>query len=116
MAKNKIQICILASALALLLAPAAYGGGKPAAGKQHHVAGEKLDSGLGKLPHYREWARQPANSMLFILASRVPGEKLDSGLGKLPHYRHWAKHPATKGLVALASHVPGEKQIGRAHV
>lgn len=109
MAKNMIQICTLAAALALLLAPVAYGGGKPAAGKQFHVAGEKLDSGLGKLPHYRHWAKHPATKGLVALASRVPGEKLDSGLGELPPYREWAKHPSTSKLAALASRVPGEK-------
>lgn len=111
MAQMKIQLGILAAVLALLVAPFAYGADKPVTGKQQqrHVAGEKLDSGLGNLPHYREWAKQPANSKLFALASHVPGEKLDSGLGKLPHYSQWAKHPETQALVALASHVPGEK-------
>ncbi len=83
MAQIKIAIGTLAAALALFLAPFAYGGENP-------VAGEKLDSGLGKLPHYREWTKQPVSSILFVLASRVPGEKLDSGLGNLPPYREWA--------------------------
>lgn len=51
------------------------------------VAGQKLDSGLGELPHYSKWAdptgRQP-------LQATVAGEKLDSGLGDLPHYSKWA--------------------------
>jgi len=51
MAKNTIRISMLAAALALLITPVAYGGEKPVAGKRHHVEGEKLDSGLGKLPH-----------------------------------------------------------------
>ncbi len=49
-------------------------------------AGQKLDSGLGELPHYSKWidakGRHP-------VAVRVVGETLDSGLGELPHYSKW---------------------------
>lgn len=103
MAQNKIQISTLAAALALLLTPFAYGGEKPAAGKQYHVAGEKLDSGLGKLPHYRHWAKHPATKGMVALASRVPGEKLDSGLGELPPYREWADNTGNRHLAAVES-------------
>ncbi len=57
------------------------------------VPGEKLDSGLGALPHYRgksqpakgkESARGPSPSARL---NPVPGEKLDSGLGQQPPYR-----------------------------
>jgi len=49
------------------------------------VAGEKLDSGLGSLPHYSRWA-DPSGR---VVAAALPGESLDSGLGELPHYRLW---------------------------
>jgi len=58
--------------------------------EQHHVAGEKLDSGLAQLPHYRDWAKYPETRQLVVRPNRVAGEKLDSGLGDLKHYRHWA--------------------------
>ena len=49
------------------------------------VPGEKLDSGLGQLPHYR--ARQEASKTDATRVSGRPnpvaGEKLDSGLGDL---------------------------------
>jgi hypothetical protein len=62
------------------------------------VVGEKLDSGLGELPHYRHWVdptgKQPqptnAGAVTALAATQVAGEKLDSGLGNLPHYREWA--------------------------
>lgn len=53
----------------------------------NHVAGEKLDSELGRLPHYQYW---PAAWKIEGLAPHkmarlnpVYGEKLDSGLGEL---------------------------------
>ena len=49
-------------------------------------AGQKLDSGLGELPHYSQWLDKSGRSPL---GTRVAGESLDSGLGALPHYRHW---------------------------
>jgi len=49
------------------------------------VPGEKLDSGLGSLPHYSRWADPRGR----VVATAVPGESLDSGLGELPHYRLW---------------------------
>lgn len=103
MAQHKFQISALAAILALLVVPFAHAADQTAAGAQHAVAGEKLDSGLGELPHYSQWAQHPE---LAALAGTVPGEKLDSGLGALPHYSQWAKHPA---LAALAGTVPGEK-------
>lgn len=50
------------------------------------VSGEKLDSGLGDLPHYSQWVDKTGQRPL---GHRVIGESLDSGLGELPHYRHW---------------------------
>ncbi|MFN7087670.1 MAG: hypothetical protein ACK4N4_13755 [Burkholderiales bacterium] len=110
MTKNKLHIAVLAAVFALS-ASVSFAGGKEAAarGKQHHVAGEKLDSGLGKLPHYSRWAKHAELRKFATLAASVPGEKLDNGLGELPHYSQWAKHPEIKHLVADASRVPGEK-------
>ena len=57
------------------------------------VQGEKIDSGLGELPHYSQWAdptgKQPLRRASAAKATLV-GEKKDSGLGELPHYRYWA--------------------------
>ena len=49
------------------------------------LPGQKLDSGLGDLPHYRYWADPTGKAPV-----QVAGQKLDSGLGDLPHYRLWA--------------------------
>lgn len=56
----------------------------------HRVPGEKLDNGLGQLPHYRDWSRHAEMHHLVVRPHRVPGEKLDNGLGELKHYRYWA--------------------------
>lgn len=62
------------------------------------VAGEKIDSGLGSLPHYSRWADPRGR----VVASAVPGESLDDGLGELPHYRAWVdrsgKNPMGKAV------------------
>ena len=42
--------------------------------------GQKLDSGLGELPHYRFWADKSGRN---VSANRFAGEKLDSGLGDI---------------------------------
>ena len=71
---NKFTALSVAAALAVSfvslgpVAVAAERGAAPA----HKVSGEKVDSGLGDLPHYSQWAK-PAN--------KVSGEKVDSGLG-----------------------------------
>jgi hypothetical protein len=52
----------------------------------HAVPGQKLDSGLGELPHYSKWLDKSGRNPL---GNAVPGESLDSGLGDLPHYRFW---------------------------
>ncbi len=72
---------LLATTLLLLAAgPAQSDAGASA-------TGQKLDSGLGDLPHYLKWSdpsgRHPTGH-------RVAGESLDSGLGELPHYSKWA--------------------------
>lgn len=60
--------------------------GPAQSGPDAFVPGQKLDSGLGDLPHYTKWAdptgRQP-------MSYRVLGESLDNGLGELPHYSKW---------------------------
>lgn len=104
MTQHKLQISMLATVFALTVVPFAWGAENPVADRQNPVVGEKLDSGLGSLPHYRHWAKHRATGEPAALSQRVPGEKLDSGLGSLPHYRHWTKHSATKRLVVLAEH------------
>lgn len=47
------------------------------------ATGQKLDSGLGELPHYRYWADKSGKNPL---AARIAGEKLDSGLGDIAPY------------------------------
>lgn len=55
------------------------------------VPGEKLDSGLGALPHYRSKPQPPKGKEpsrgTSARLNPVPGEKLDSGLGQQPPYR-----------------------------
>lgn len=99
MARPQLNFSALAAILALLFVTFAGGAEAPRASAVRHVVGEKLDSGLGELPHYCEWAHHPATRKL-AAATGVPGEKLDSGLGALPHYREWAYYPATRKLAA----------------
>lgn len=62
------------------------------------VTGEKVDSGLGGLPHYSQWADPTGKNP-------VVGAKVDSGLGDLPHYSQWAdptgKHPVQGQRVSV---------------
>jgi hypothetical protein len=44
------------------------------------VPGEKIDNGLGDLPHYRYWADKSGKNPV---SHRIAGEKLDSGLGDI---------------------------------
>jgi hypothetical protein len=62
-----------------------------ASAAETRIQGEKLDSGLGELPHYREWAQHPHLRSMTAMVNHVPGEKLDSGLGDMPPYREWAR-------------------------
>ncbi len=51
-----LWVTILASALgAVMLVPAGAASADSAATPTVQVQGEKLDSGLGDLPHYRDW-------------------------------------------------------------
>lgn len=93
----KLHLILIAAAAALcsLSAPAV-------AQRATAVAGEKIDSGLGSLPHYSRWA-DPRTGRAVALA--VPGESLDSGLGELPLYRLWVDRSGQDpmGTVATAA-------------
>ena len=65
------------------------------------VPGEKIDSGLGELPHYSQWARASGRSAPAPTALAVPGESLDDGLAALPHYSRW-KDRSGKDPLGLA--------------
>lgn len=69
-----LTVCSLASTNALA---------DDAARVKNPVAGQKIDSGLGELPHYRFWADKSGRNPT---AARVAGEKLDSGLGDIAPY------------------------------
>jgi hypothetical protein len=56
------------------------------AAPQGAVAGQKLDSGLGSLPHYSKWVDKSGADPI---GARVLGESIDNGLGDLPHYSQW---------------------------
>ena len=77
--KNTLPMSLVL-ALSLWTAGAAMANGTAA------VTGEKLDSGLGQLPHYSTWADRSGRA---VVAVRVPGESLDQGLGELPHFSRW---------------------------
>ena len=76
----KFSLCVLS--VAALIAAA----GPALAGPPAFVAGQKLDSGVGELPHYRNWADPSGRNPK---GNRVAGESLDDGLGSLPHYSKW---------------------------
>lgn len=104
MTQYRFKFGALAAGFALLYIPLACVAETPVAKTSVRVEGEKLDSGLGRLPHYREWAKHPETRALVRLANHVPGEKLDSGLGDLPHYREWADNTGRqRGLAGSAS-------------
>jgi hypothetical protein len=50
------------------------------------VSGQKIDSGLGSLPHYSKWLDKSGRDPMSV---KVVGESLDNGLGELPHYSKW---------------------------
>jgi hypothetical protein len=64
------------------------------------VQGEKLDSGLGELPHYSQWADKSGR---LPMSHRVAGESLDSGLGELPHYSLWLDKSGRDPMGRLAA-------------
>jgi hypothetical protein len=77
--KSKIAIALSTAALfgTVILAHAA---------PQGAVAGQKIDSGLGSLPHYSKWLDKSGADPM---GTRVLGESIDNGLGDLPHYSTW---------------------------
>jgi hypothetical protein len=90
---RKLSACFVVAAMLVA-------GGAHARDVKHAVEGEKLDSGLGSLPDYRQWKDHPGLALLLaqrarmdVGANRVSGEKIDSGLGDLPHYDQWKNRP-----------------------
>ena len=79
----RVLLCLAATSAMLFQTSAFAADPTPAA----TTAGQKLDSGLGDLPHYRDWADPTGKAPM---AAKVAGQKIDSGLGELPHYRYWA--------------------------
>lgn len=75
---------ILAIAAVFAAAGAAH-----AAGLAPVVVGQKLDSGLGSLPHYSQWTDRSGRNVVAVNSTRVEGESLDDGVGSLPHYSKW---------------------------
>jgi hypothetical protein len=67
-----------------------------ASGATVQLPGQKIDSGLGDLPHYSQWAdptgKDPLRRVAVVPSAKVHvvGEKVDSGLGTLPPYSQWA--------------------------
>ena len=100
---NKFTALSVAAALAVSfvsLGPVAVAADRAAA-PAHKVSGEKVDSGLGDLPHYSKWAKP---------AHKVSGEKVDSGLGDLPHYSRWADPTGKNPTLAKADDLPPQRQ------
>lgn len=95
------------AALAGLLVATTMAGAEPSqAGMTHKgtsFPGEKVDSGLGELPHYRHWKHTypPANAASQQIVVRIPGEKLDSGLADVPVYRKPQTASVSTKLVAV---------------
>ena len=83
----------MAAALGVLASTPTLAGEAVAATAQ--VPGQKIDSGLGDLPHYSQWTDPTGKNPMGRTASapatavQVTGEKKDSGLGELPHYSQW---------------------------
>lgn len=65
---------------------------------------QKIDSGLGDLPHYSQWVDKTGRKPM---GTRVPGESLDNGLGELPHYSQWVdktgRNPLGRDLLAVGA-------------
>ncbi|MDP1533261.1 MAG: hypothetical protein Q8L92_06715 [Rubrivivax sp.] len=68
------------------------------------VVGQKLDSGLGSLPHYSKWADPTGRNPV---SHKVAGESLDDGVGSLPHYSKWldrtGRDPMGREVVRLSA-------------
>jgi hypothetical protein len=74
---------IALASFAALLAGSLIGGQVVAADASAAVNGQKIDSGLGELPHYRFWTDKSGKNPT---SARIAGEKLDSGLGDIVPY------------------------------
>lgn len=94
----KTRLCLTLSAAAVLLAA-----GPALSGPDTAVPGQKIDSGLGELPHYSKWADPSGRHPM---GHRVLGESLDDGLGELPHYSKWVdptgRDPLGRGATQVA--------------
>jgi hypothetical protein len=77
--KTSLRISLCAAVLSVAAGPALCG-------TDASVAGQKLDSGLGDLPHHSKWVDPTGR---YPMGHRVVGESLDDGLGELPHYSKW---------------------------
>jgi len=86
-----VRVPLAAALAALMSLSVATANAADAAAAPVRVAGEKIDSGLGDLPHYSKWR------------THVAGEKVDSGLGDLPHYSKWADPTGKNPLRVAAS-------------
>ena len=97
--KSKITIAL---GTAALLATAVLAHAAPLAA----VSGQKIDSGLGGLPHYSQWLDKSGRDPMGT--TRVVGESLDNGLGELPHYSQWSdrtgRDPMGGTVTALSLH------------
>ncbi len=93
--KTKHLLCLAAAVLLSVAGPAS-------SNPPNFVAGQKLDSALGELPHYAQWSDPSGHNPL---GHRVLGESLDSGLGELPQYSLWLDSSARHWL---GHRVPGE--------
>jgi hypothetical protein len=85
---------LLGGAAALILASS------PVLAGAADVAGQKLDSGLGSLPHYSQWTDKSGR---VATPHRVAGESIDDGLGGLPHYRYWTDKSGREPVRVLAA-------------
>lgn len=97
----KTRLCVALSAAVLILAA-----GPALSGPTASVAGQKLDSGLGALPHYSKWADPTGRNPM---GERIAGESLDNGLGELPHYSKWVDKTGRDPLGRNAAQVAQAK-------
>ncbi|MFZ2648933.1 MAG: hypothetical protein WA210_02400 [Burkholderiaceae bacterium] len=91
---KKLALVSLAATLAGLLI-ASHAAAVDPAFSTKQLKGQKLDSGLGSLPHYRYWADKSGKNPVQL---RVAGESLDDGSGNI---KPFSLNPKT-GLPANA--------------
>jgi hypothetical protein len=101
---KKFTVLSLVSAAALIVAPVVFAQGVVDGNTNpYHVAGEKLDSGLGDLVAVRRAEASPkavptAHSAIPAIDYHVAGEKLDSGLGNMTAYGAPAKNTVARSF------------------